>query len=126
MEVSSVLSMPYAIVNKPRPVVGSYGPSEHPHTKNNHYSFVSGIFLGPPGGHLTLVRSSERGVVCGASQFRFNGLLLLMSLVYPLGINKTNKLCRDDFYRIGPESAPRHLESMTFASTKVRNHRKYT
>ena len=41
-------------------------------------------------------------------------------------MNKTNKLSRDDFYRIGPESALRHLESMAFAVTKVRNHKEYT
>ena len=47
-------------------------------------------------------------------------MLLLMSLASLIGINKTNKLYHDDFYPIGPESAPLHLESMTFARTKVR------
>ena len=55
MEVSSVLSMPYAIVNEPRPVVGPYGPDGHSHTKNYHHRYVSGIFVRPFGGHLTLI-----------------------------------------------------------------------
>ena len=47
MEVNSVLSIPYAIVNKSRPVVGPYGPNGHSHTKNHHHPYVSGFSYAP-------------------------------------------------------------------------------
>ena len=110
-------SMNYANPSQPLPIVGPYGPKWLTNTKNNHHSYVSDILVRPSGGHLTLVWSSERDVVCWASQFQFPDLLLLQFLADPLGINTTNKVCSDDFYRIGPESALRHLESIAFALT---------
>ena len=63
MEVGSVHSMTYVNTGQQAPIVGPYGPKSLTHTKNNHYSDVSGVFVGPSDYYLSLVLGSDRAMV---------------------------------------------------------------
>ena len=98
------MSMVCANTSQPAPIVGPYGPKWLTHTKNNHYSHVSGVLVRPSDCYISLVLGSDRAMVWWASQFRFKQLLLQISLANQLGIYKTNQLSYYNFYSIWLQS----------------------